>query len=189
MILDLSQDGRFVVVSAFKAPAGTDPSVALRDLRMEFPFLEVQFFEGERVAGKEHLEIAAINALRAFKTGTNISRSLAMEALLYASAQRQIEVAINKQGVTRESKTVGLVAYSETRDGAEGLSEDIAQYVGAELNDALLDEWSNEKTGAITKLFEIGPEELEAIRMPGEGIKEAIGKAVIERVALLSTRT
>jgi len=31
--------------------------------------------------------------------------------------------------------------------------------------------------------------ELEAIRMPGQQIEEAVRKAVIERVALLSTRT
>jgi len=189
LILNLSQDGKFVTVSAFKAPTSIDPSTALRDLRMAIPHVEVQFFDGTRVAGRQHLEIAAINALRAFKAGTNISRSLAMETLLYASAQRQIDLAINMLGVTRDSRTVGFVAFSESRDDAEALKDRIAQFMSADLDAALLDDWSRDKARTIMALYEIGAVELEAIVMPGQEIKEAISKAVVERVALLSTRT
>ena len=57
------------------------------------------------------------------------------------------------------------------------------------MNDALLDEWSNEKVAEIMKIYKIEAVELEAIAMPNHEIKEAVKKAVIERVALLSTRT
>jgi len=188
LILDLSEDGRFVVVSAFTVPPAMDPSLALKELRTTILSGEVQFFDGARIAGKEHLEIAAINALHAFKTGINISRSLAMETLLYASAQRQIAAAIVKVGVTGDSKTVGFVAFSETENDARMLEDRIAQFVGAELNEGLLDRWSEEKANSMTTLYDIGPTELEAIRMPGQEGEGAIKKAVAERVALLSTR-
>lgn len=189
MILDLSEDGKFVVISAFRAPTGMDPPLALKELRTAIRDGEIQFFDGAHIAGKEHLEIAAINALHSFKTRTNISRSLAMETLLYASAQRQIDAAIAKLGVTRNSKTVGVIAFSETENDARILEDRIAQLLDAELNEGLLDEWSEEKANSITTLYSIGAMELEAIRMPDQEAEEAIKKAVAERVALLSTRT
>lgn len=189
MILDLSKDGKFVTISAFKTPAGIDSSEALKELRTAIPATEIQFFDGTRLAGKEHLEIAVISALYAFKTGINISRSLAMETLLYASAQRQIDVALGRLGVSRESQTVGVVAFSENRSGAEEVQSRIAQFLGTEMNEALLDDWSEEKASRVMELFDIGTAELDAIKMPGQDVKEAVKKAVIERVALLSTRT
>ena len=188
MILDLSEDRRFAIVSAFAVPQGVDPFMTLKGMRTTTPGIEIQFFDGGRVAGKEHLEIAAINASHAFKSGIGISRSLAMETLLYASAQRQIDAAIARIGVTQDSKTVGLVAFSETGEDAKVLEEKITQIVGVELNEKLLEEWSEDKTRNIAALYDISATELEAVKMPRQEINEAIKKAVIERVALLSTR-
>lgn len=188
MILDLSEDGRFAVVSAFRVPPAMDPSLTLKELRTAILDSEIQFFDGARIAGKEHLEIAAINASHAFKTGISISRGLAMETLLYASAQRQIDAAITRVGVTQDSKTVGLVAFSKTENAARTLEDRIAKFVGTELNDGLLDEWSEEKADSIATLYSIDPMELEAIRMHDQEVEVAIKKAVAERVALLSTR-
>jgi len=189
LILDLSKEGKFVVVSAFMTPPAKDASDILRRIRMAAPDVDVQFFDGRRIAGKEHLEIAAINALHAFKAGINIARSWTMETLLYASAQRQIDVAISRLGVTRDSKIVGVVAFSDTRDCVEVIEHRIAESVGARMNEALLDEWSESKVTEIMRLYGIEADELEAIKMPDQEINDAVKKAVIERVALLSTRT
>jgi KEOPS complex subunit Cgi121 len=188
LILDLSEDGRFAVVSAFRVPKDMDPSVTLKELRSEIPASEIQFFDGGRVAGKEHLEIAAINASHAFKSGIGISRSLAMETLLYASAQRQIDAAITRTGVTQDSKIVGFVAFSQNEEDARILESNIAQIVGVELNEELLEEWSEKKTRNLTALYGISATELEAVKVPRQEIEKAIMKAVVERVALLSTR-
>jgi tRNA threonylcarbamoyladenosine modification (KEOPS) complex Cgi121 subunit len=189
LILDLSEYGKFVLISAFRVPSGMVPFTALEEIRATNPGNEIQFFDGGLIAGKEHLEITAINALHAFKTGINISKSLAMETLLYASAQRQIAAAISKAGVTQDSTIAGLLAFSESEDDARELEKKIAHYVGGELIEDLLDEWSEEKVSKLMALYEIGAVELEAIRMPGQEAKTAIEKAVVERVALVSTRT
>jgi tRNA threonylcarbamoyladenosine modification (KEOPS) complex Cgi121 subunit len=188
LILDLSEDGRSVIISAFGLPPDMNPSLALKELRTAIPGSDIQFFDGGHIAGKEHLEIAAINASNAFKLGINISRSLAMEALLYASAQRQIDAAIAKIGVTQDSATVGFIAFSGTQDEAQALEDRIARIVGAELDEDLLDEWSEKKARNITTLYGISATELEAIKMPDQEVDTAIKKAVLERVALLSTR-
>jgi len=189
LILDLSKDGKFVAVSAFKTPPAKDPSDILRRVRIAAPDVDVQFFDGRRIAGKEHLEIAAINALHAFKTGINIARNRTMETLLYASAQRQIDVAISRLGVARDSKIVGVVAFSDTRDCLEAIEHRIAQSAGTKMDEALLDEWSESKVTEIMRLYGIEADELEAIKMPDQEINDAVKKAVIERVALLSTKT
>ena len=165
-----------------------DPSVTLKELRTAIPGSEIQFLDGGHVAGKEHLEIAAINASHAFKSVINISRSLAMETLLYASAQRQIDAAIARIGVTQDSAMVGFIAFSKTEDDARALEDRIAQIVGTELDEDLLDEWSEKKARNITTLYGISATELGAIKMPGQEVDAAIKKAVVERVALLSTR-
>ena len=188
MILDLSEDRRFVVVSSFRVPRGMDPSVTLKEVRSAIPNSEIQFFDGERIAGKEHLKIAAIDASHAFKSGMSISRSLAMETLLYASAQRQIDAAITKTGVTHDSTIVGFVAFSENQKDARVLEDRIAQVVGVQLNDELLEEWSAQKARNIATLYGISESELEAVKMPRQRIEKAITKAVVERIALLSTR-
>jgi len=82
------------LISAFRVPSGMVPFTALEEIRATIPDNDIQFFDGGLIADKEHLEITAINALHAFKTGINISKSLAMETILYASAQRQIAAAI-----------------------------------------------------------------------------------------------
>jgi len=188
LIIDLSKDGKFGVISAFKAHPSIDLSAALSQVRATIRTAEVQLFDGERIAGREHLEIAAINALHAFKNGLNVSRTLAMETLLYASAQRQIEVAIRSLGVDRESRTVGIVAFSETKDEAEKFEAEVSKLVQASLDDSLLDDWSDEKTRAIIALYEIKSAEVEAIRTSEQDVRNAVGKAVVERVALLSTK-
>jgi tRNA threonylcarbamoyladenosine modification (KEOPS) complex Cgi121 subunit len=188
LILDLSEYGKFVLISAFRVPETMDPAVTLGELRTAIPEREIQFLDGGYVAGKEHLELAAINASHAFKSRINISRNLAMETLLYASAQRQIDTAIAKIGVTRASKTVGIVAFADTEGDTQVLQDKIAQILKVELSAELLEEWSEEKRRSITALFGISAKELEAIKMPHQDIDGAIKKAVIERVALLSTR-
>jgi tRNA threonylcarbamoyladenosine modification (KEOPS) complex Cgi121 subunit len=190
LILDFPEYGKFVLISAFKVPLGMVPSIALKEVRETIPDIEIQFLDGENIAGKEHLEIAAINALHAFKTGINISRSLPMETLLYASAQRQIAAAILKIGVTDNSRMIGFVSFSGSENDATRQENEIAQFVGSELDESLLDEWSEEKKERIMALYEIGITELEAISTPPQARgKSTITRAVIERVAILATKT
>lgn len=53
----------------------------------------IVFFNAEKMAGFDHVRSAVEHAARSFACGKNISRSLSMEMLLYASAQRQCSVA------------------------------------------------------------------------------------------------
>ncbi len=65
--------------------------------------------DARSVFGRDHLESAARHAIRARDSKTMSSRSVAMETLLYASGERQVQDAIRVAGLRRDTRTVGIV--------------------------------------------------------------------------------
>ncbi len=63
--------------------------------------LMVQAFDAQVVYGKDHIVSAVMHAKRAFQQGTNATNTLALEILLYAAGERQIQKAIKKMGVKK----------------------------------------------------------------------------------------
>ncbi len=66
--------------------------------------------DADMVFGKDHLRSALYHAKRALSESTNVSDSLAMETLLYASGERQLSAAIRKMSVTDETTEVVVAA-------------------------------------------------------------------------------
>lgn len=146
----------------------------------------VQFFDAKHVAGSQHLYFAAVNALNAFQKGTNISNNLAVETLLYASAQRQIKKAVKLLGIKQESTEVAALVITENKKG--NCLRLVADAVSGERDDTALD-LTDKKLVDIKKLFEISDLEFEA-KLEKEGQeKEALTDLIIERMALLGTRS
>ena len=71
--------------------------------------LVIQVFDATAIYGKAHLISATTHAQRAFKQGTNASNSLALEILLYAAGERQIQKAIQKIGVKKGEQEIAFV--------------------------------------------------------------------------------
>jgi len=76
---------------------------------------EVCLLDARSVFGRDHLESAARHAIRARDSNTMSSRSVAMETLLYASGQRQVQDAIRVAGLRRETTTVGIVLFGDAK--------------------------------------------------------------------------
>jgi tRNA threonylcarbamoyladenosine modification (KEOPS) complex Cgi121 subunit len=146
----------------------------------------VQFFNAELVATWEHLYFAVLNALTAFKNKSNISRNVAMEIILYASAQRQIRKAIALVGVKRDPTDVATVIIGENSDSVKKVLSAISKLIGAEPDDEAL-ELSKDKTQSICKAFDVSERELEAV-MKKNNLEQALVDLVIERMALLATQ-
>ena len=121
----------------------------------------VQFFDASLVAGWEHLLFAALGALSAFKGKVNISGSLAMETLLYASAQRQIKDAVKLIGIKPSSKHVAALVLASSQKQAADVLNIISQLLSGERDDSVL-ELTDDKTAGLKKLFQISTVELEA---------------------------
>jgi len=159
----------------------------LKDNRKEIKqTVDIQFFDPELIASQEHLYFAALNALQAFQNKTNISKSLAMETMLYASAQRQIQRAIQRSGIKPENSTMAVLIIGEKQTQIQFFLKAISDYVGMEPDEKVL-EMSKAKEKKIIKTFQITEEELKTI-MKNDDREAAVVNLVIERVALLSTQ-
>jgi tRNA threonylcarbamoyladenosine modification (KEOPS) complex Cgi121 subunit len=139
------------------------------------------------VAGWQHLYFAVLNALHAFENGLNISNSLSMEILLYASAQRQIREAVNLLGIRPDSDRVAVVVVADSRSEALSTLDAVSTILRGKQDDEVL-ELTGTKTEGVKRLFKISKDELEA-KMERENAEEkALTDLVIEHVALLATQ-
>jgi len=146
----------------------------------------VQFFDATLIAGKDHLRFAALNSLNAFKNKLNISNSLAMETLLYASAQHQIKDALKLLGIKPNSWRVAVLILDKTQNQALSILESVSELLQGERDDSVV-ELTDEKVDGLKKLFQISNLELEAKTERKGAQKEALLDLVIEHMALLAT--
>jgi len=169
-------------------------NVKIKDLNNFFDMVRrkvgeahVQFFDAKLIAGWEHLYFAALNALNTFKNKINISKSVAVETLLYASAQRQIEKAVKLLGIKTDSSQVAVLIMAETKQRVVSTLRAISELMIGERDDSVL-ELTDGKVKGVMELFDISDLELEA-KLEKEGFeKEALIDLVIEHMALLATQ-
>ncbi|NIR87949.1 hypothetical protein GWO13_10525 [Candidatus Bathyarchaeota archaeon] len=187
MIKKLEDFNRYIATAGFKNVKIQDINSFFGVIRRKAGDAQVQLFDAKLIAGGEHLYFAALNALNAFKNKTNISKSVAVETLLYASAQRQIEKAVKLLGIKPESLQVAVLIVAETEQRAASTLEAVSKLIGGERDDSVL-ELTNRKVKGIKRLFGISDLELEAKLGKEDFEKEALIDLVIEHMALLATQ-
>jgi tRNA threonylcarbamoyladenosine modification (KEOPS) complex Cgi121 subunit len=183
----IEETGQYVEITGFRNVRVGDAEEFVKEVRKEKrQCVWVQFFDAELVATWQHLHFAVLNALIAFKNERNISKSVAMEVMLYASAQRQIRRAIDFMGVKCASVNVAVVIIGERLDSVKAVLSAVSKRIGAEPDETVL-ELSRKKVQRIREAFGISEKELETV-MEKDNADQALVKLVIERMALLSTR-
>ncbi len=187
MLYHLKEYAKYAEITGYKKVKFVKAEEFLKANRKEtHENVDVQFFDAQLIATQEHLYFAALNALQAFQNKTNISKSLAMEAMLYASAQRQIKKAIQRCGIKPETTSMAVIIIGEDPIQLKTMLEAISMYVGVEPDEKVL-EISNFKEHKIIETFQITDEELKTVMKNGNR-EEAVVDLVIERVALLATQ-
>jgi tRNA threonylcarbamoyladenosine modification (KEOPS) complex Cgi121 subunit len=187
MLKHIEETGEYVEITGFRSVDVEDAEEFVKAVREETPQGSwVQFFDAELVATWQHLYFAVLNALIAFRNGKNISKSVAMETVLYASAQRQIRKALQFIGVKRDSANVAVVIMGENPASIKELLSAVSKRVGVEPDDSVL-EVSRKKVQCIHKAFGITTQELETVAKKGDNERELVD-LIVERVALLSTQ-
>ena len=147
--------------------------------------VEIQFFDADFVATWQHLYFSVLNALVAFKNKENISRGLAMETMLYASARRQIRKATQLVGIKPMSPNIAIVMVEGKPEAVLSALANISTRINGQRDDSVLG-LSEEKIKRIKRAFQISEAEIETVR-EGNDVEKAITDLVIERVALLTT--
>lgn len=187
MLKYIEEFRKYVAITGFSNTKIEDVEEFFKRVRREKPSnVEIQFFDARFVATWQHLYFAVLNALTAFKNKRNISKSLAMEAMLYASAQHQIQKATKILGIKPNMSEIAVLLIGEKPEAVKSALQTVAKYVNAKQDFTVL-ELSKKKNALIQKTFEISHLELEAV-VGKDGLEKALVNLVIERMALLATQ-
>ncbi len=187
MLKSIEEIGEWVEITGFRDVEVRSAEEFLKAITMEKQSdVAVQFFNADLVATWQHLYFAAVNALLAFRNRENISRSLEVEVILYASAERQIRKAIEFMGVKRGSANIAVVLIAKKPESTKIALSAVTKCIGSEPNETVL-KLSKEKTKLIRKAFDISKTEIETVAEKNQ-IEQALVDLVIEKMALLPTQ-
>jgi len=187
LLKHIEEFGKYVAITGFRNAKIKDTEEFFKAIREEKPSnAEIQFFDAELVATWQHLYFAVLNALTAFKNEENISKSLAMETMIYASAQRQIRKAMELLGIKPTTSNIAVLIIGEESEPVELALSVVSKKVEARCDDAVL-ELSKKKRTAIQRNFGISSVELKTMIKEND-LKKALTDLVIERIALLATQ-
>jgi len=185
--MKINEYNREIIILGFGEVKVDNVNDFVNSLKQKLPGVQFQVFDAEYVAGRRHLFFAALNALKVFEQGENISDNVEMEALLYASGQRQIKKAIELLGLRPTTTRLAMLVFLPKGAEAKDVEEKTSNAIRAKRNDDVLDV-DEDKIGRLMKTFQITPLELETIASSREDMDEAVTKAVVERIALLATQ-
>lgn len=133
--------------------------------------LLIQFLNADYVLGEEHILSAYEHAKRAFDAKENISKSMAMEILVYVSGEPQIANALDKVGIKDGCERIVLVL-----DGALDV-EGLISHLNLQMDNDVL-----KCTKAKLDNFGIKKQEISAVD------KDKITDLILERVAMVDVR-
>jgi KEOPS complex subunit Cgi121 len=139
----------------------------------------IQAMDADWIYVKNHLISAINHAKRAFEQKKNSTNSFAMEILLYASGDRQIQKAIKKIGVKKGSVRVAFIfTNKEKYEIEQKISEEVIEKVltifDLERDDKVLEGDSN-----TLKKFGITKKELNTLP------ESKYGDIILEKVAMV----
>ena len=187
MLKYLEEHSKYMGITGFRSVEVENPEELLKSIRRDKQAnVSVQFFNAQLIATWEHLYFAVLNALTAFRTKRNVSKSLAVEVMLYASAQRQIRKGIEFIGVKPGYRNLAVAIIGEKPDSVEAAVSTVSRLFGREPDEHVL-ELSPAKARNIRNAFTLTEKELAVVTKKGDA-ERALVDVVIERMALLSTK-
>jgi tRNA threonylcarbamoyladenosine modification (KEOPS) complex Cgi121 subunit len=179
---------RHIAITSFRGVEISNIEEFFRSVHREkSPNVGIEFFDAAAIATWQHLYFAALNALTAFENNNNISNSLAMETLLYASAQHQISNAMNLVGISPDSREIAVLIIGEDSDAVNSALKTVSKLFAAESDDSVLD-LVYSKGKKIKEIFGISDTEIEAVTKDTGLEEESLVNLVIELMALLATQ-
>jgi len=148
--------------------------------------LTVQLLNGLLIADEIHLLSAAQNALNAQQGEYMLSRSLDVEIIVFASAQRQIGKAIDALGVFDGLDEIAVVVIGPDVDSVEKVIRELTRRIGAEIIPSFPS--SKERIARIKSHYDISDKEINTIS-DSDGLESkllALSRCIVSRVSLVA---
>jgi len=177
----INYKGYFISIGVYSLPS-KDISIDIERLLNELSknTAVVEIFRSDFIISLKQIYFAAISAINAFNSKTNIARSLGIEILLRLSSETQINQAIKKVGVNRDLNEVGVCIVAKNVNELVELSNKLLQEInGVELTEESLH--SLERVYKALEFYNIKQEEIESIQ--ARDLYEAALFLVLERIA------
>ena len=152
----------------------------LNELTREFKLSGAQLFDHRLIWGYRHLHSALWHAEKAKKTESMISKTLAMEILLYTAGCRQIKKAIELIGIQEDTnKIIGVLIANKESSLSESYL-DVKDKLQLQSDLTVIENFS-EKKDAVMKYLED-----EGYKKADQFSNKEIEKIFLQKVALLS---
>ena len=184
MQANLKANGNFISIMSFRDVEVDDVDSLLKKMNEQISS-NIQIFNAENTAGFKHLFFAAINAINAFNQKRNISDSLAMETMLYASGQRQIKKAIEMLGVKTGTSNIAVLLIDQGEDEIRTAENKVLEIINGKQDKSVLEINGNTKTKRLRQLYGISDKEVEAVNVGNKKFENVLTELIIERGALL----
>jgi len=151
--------------------------------------LTVQLMNGLLIADETHLLSASQNAINAQNGKYMLSRTLDVELIVYASAQRQIGRALDELGVYDSVEHVAVVVIGNDRKSVEQSLRKIATKVGKEFPNPFAR--SKERFDRIKAHFDITEKEICTLTDSGDDLdrQKALSRCIVSRISLVAIDT
>ena len=185
MLKKIEEYGKLVSITGLRNVSIGDIDQLLKTVNNEAKPCAVQLFDADCIAGSKHLFFTTLNAMRSMKQKRNISDSLAMETMLYASGQRQIRKALDTVGIKPSTSRVALLLIDSDEDTLLNAENRVSKIIAGVRDDEVLEIRDEEKTQTLKRLFNISDLEVKALSNGRTEKGEIISRLIIERGALL----
>ncbi len=186
MLHQIKEFGAYAEITGFRAVKFSDAEAFLKECRKKTRSVDLQFYDADLIATRKHLYFAVLNALQAFHNKTNVAKSLAVETMLYASAQRQIQRAIQRCGIKPQTQNMAVTIIGENLVEIQASLQKISACVKVKPDETVL-EITKVKLEKIKAAFQIKDEEVKSV-ISGGDLEAAVVGLVVERAALLATQ-
>jgi len=151
--------------------------------------ITVQLLNGLLSADETHLLSAAQNAINAKRGEYMLSRSLDVEIIVFASAQRQIGRALDELGVYDGLDDIAVVVVGTDSSAVKDCIQDLAGKIGSEVIPAFAA--TSERIERIKDHYQISDKEIGAISDSDEIESQltALSRCLVSRVSLVAFDT
>ncbi len=145
----------------------------------------VVIFRASHVISLKQILFAAVSAILAFKSKTNIARKLDVEILVRLSSESQIDEAIKKISMDRETKDAGICVLSRSKEELQEFSKKLTEIIdGLEFNEE--DLHTIDRINAAKNFYNITDEEINSVQ--ARELHEAVLLLILERIATIDIR-